>query len=492
MEDFNIYKDIAERTQGDIYVGVVGPVRTGKSTFIKRFMDLMVIPNIENTYKKERAKDELPQSGSGKTIHTTEPKFVPNEAVDITIEEDLKLKVRLVDCVGYIVKGALGYMEEDTPKMVHTPWYDNEIPFEDAAEIGTRKVITDHSTIGLVVTTDGSITGISREDYVEAEERVIDELKSINKPFIIVLNTINPNSTETKELRKSMELKYNVSVQILDVQKMDESSIQKLFKQVLKEFPVKEINIDMPEWIEKLDGSHWLKANFINIIRSMCENIYKVRDIKGCLDSTSGEDYYAQSDISEMNLGDGSAKIMMKPKDGVFYKILSELCDTEIKSDSHLMELIKELHLAKVEYDKVSQALMDVKNTGYGLVAPQLTEMKFEEPEIVKQGSKYGVKLKASAPSLHLIKADIETEISPIMGSEKETEELMKSLLNQFENDPSKLWQSNMFGKSLEVLVKEGLQNKLYKMPEDVQVKIQKTLQKIINEGNGGLICIIL
>lgn len=492
MEDYNIYKDIAERTQGDIYVGVVGPVRTGKSTFIKRFMDLMVIPNIENSYKKERAKDELPQSGSGKTIHTTEPKFVPNEAVEISLEEELKLKVRLVDCVGYIVKGALGYIEENNPKMVNTPWFDYEIPFEDAAEIGTRKVITDHSTIGLVVTTDGSITGIQREDYVEAEERVIGELKSINKPFIVILNTNNPNATETMELKKSMELKYNVSVEIMDVQKMDEGSIQKLFKKVLKEFPVKEINIDMPEWIEKLEGSHWLKSNFINIVKSMCENIFKVRDIKECLNNNSGEDIFAQSEVTEMNLGNGTARINMKPKDGIFYKILSELCDTEIVSESHLIDLVKDLHHAKVEYDKVSIALQDVKDTGYGLVAPQLSEMKFEEPEIVKHGSKYGIKLKASAPSLHLIKADIETEISPIMGTEKETEELMKSLLNQFENDPSKLWQSNMFGKSLEVLVKEGLQNKLYKMPEDVQVKIQKTLQKIINEGNGGLICIIL
>lgn len=492
MEDFNIYKDIAERTQGDIYVGVVGPVRTGKSTFIKRFMDLMVIPNIENTYKKERAKDELPQSGSGKTIHTTEPKFVPNEAVDISLEDGLKLKVRLVDCVGYIVKGALGYIEDSTPKMVNTPWFDYEIPFEDAAEIGTRKVITDHSTIGLVVTTDGSITGIPREDYVEAEERVIGELKTINKPFIVVLNTNNPNSKETQELKKNMELKYDVAVEVMDVQKMDEVSIQKLFKNVLKEFPVKEINIDMPEWIEKLEGTHWLKSNFINIVKSMCENIFKVRDIKQCLRDNSGEDIFAQTDISEMNLGDGTARVCMKPKDGIFYKILSEMCDTDIQSESHLIDLVKDLHHAKIEYDKVSVALKDVKETGYGLVAPQLSEMKFEEPEIVKHGAKYGIKLKASAPSLHLIKADIETEISPIMGTEKETEELMKSLLNQFESDPSKLWQSNMFGKSLEVLVKEGLQNKLYKMPEDVQVKIQKTLQKIINEGNGGLICIIL
>jgi stage IV sporulation protein A len=492
LDSFNIYKDIAERTQGDIYVGVVGPVRTGKSTFIKRFMDLMVIPKIENSYKKERAKDELPQSGSGKSIHTTEPKFIPNEAIEISLDEGLKFKVRMVDCVGYIVKGALGYMEGEQPKMVTTPWFDYEIPFEDAAEIGTRKVITDHSTIGLVITTDGSITGIPRDDYVDAEERVIQELKTIDKPFIIVLNTTKVNAPETKELKLQLEAKYSVPVQIMDVLSMKEEDITNLFKKVLKEFPVKEINIDMPEWIEKLDPAHWLKENFLNIVKDMCKNIFKVRDIKTCLDGYRDEDFMGVTDIDEMNLGDGTARIKLNPKHGIFYKILSELCGHDIASESELMTLMKDLNEAKVEYDKVSDALKEVKETGYGLVAPQLSEMKFEDPEFVKQGGKYVVKLKASAPSLHFIKADIETEISPIMGTEKETEELFKSLLEQFESDPTKLWQSNMFGKSLEVLVKEGLQNKLYKMPEDVQVKIQKTLQKIINEGNGGLICIIL
>lgn len=492
MDSFNIYKDIAERTQGDIYVGVVGPVRTGKSTFIKRFMDLMVIPKIENAYKKERAKDELPQSGSGKSIHTTEPKFVPNEAIEISLDEGLKFKVRMVDCVGYIVKGALGYLEGEQPKMVTTPWFEYEIPFEDAAEIGTRKVINDHSTIGLVITTDGSITGISRDDYVEAEERVINELKSIDKPFIIVLNSSRVNAPETKELKVQLEKRHNVPVQIMDVINMNEEDINKIFKKVLKEFPVKEINIDMPEWIEKLDPSHWLKMNFLNIIKDMCKNIFKVRDIKSFLDGYEEEEFLGTTEIYEMNLGDGTARIKMNPKHGIFYRILSEICDQDIASESELLTLIKDLNHAKIEYDKVEEALRDVKESGYGLVAPQLAEMKFEDPEFVKQGGKYVVKLKASAPSLHFIKADIQTEISPIMGTEKETEELFKSLLEQFESDPTKLWQSNMFGKSLEVLVKEGLQNKLYKMPEDVQVKIQKTLQKIINEGNGGLICIIL
>jgi stage IV sporulation protein A len=492
VDSFNIYKDIAERTQGDIYVGVVGPVRTGKSTFIKKFMDLMVIPKIDNNYKKERAKDELPQSGSGKGIHTTEPKFIPNEAVEITIDEDIKFKVRMVDCVGYIVKGAVGYMDGDQAKMVNTPWYEYEIPFEDAAEIGTRKVITDHSTIGLVVTTDGSITGIERDEYLEAEERVIEELKAINKPFIVVLNTKYVNAPETRAMKKDLEEKYDVPVQVMDVANMNENDVEDVFKHVLKEFPVKEINIEMPSWVERLEPENWLKKNFFSIVKGMCENISRVRDIRTTLDLLKEEENLAPTEMSSVNLGEGKATITMKPKDGIFYNILSEICDLDVKSESDLLSLIKDLNFAKKEYDKVKDALIDVRETGYGLVAPQLSEMKFEEPEMVKQGTKFGVKLKASAPSLHFIKANIKTEISPIMGSEKESEELVKSLMEQFEKDPASLWQSNMFGKPLEVLIKEGLQNKLYKMPDDVQVKIQKTLQKIINEGSGGLICIIL
>lgn len=492
MENFDIYRDIAERTQGDIYVGVVGPVRTGKSTFIKKFMDMMVIPNIENTYKKQRAKDELPQSASGKTIHTTEPKFVPNEAVEINMAEGLKFKVRMVDCVGYIVKAAAGYIEGTQPKMVTTPWYDYEIPFEEAAELGTKKVINEHSTIGLLITTDGSITDIPREEYIEAEERVVNELKAIRKPFIIILNSARVNDPETAELRGELETKYNVPVEPLDVLNLKQDDITNVMYRVLVEFPVKEINIDMPEWIEKLDATHWLKVNFINVIKDMCKNIEKVSDIRQSIDGFSDVEFLDKGEINEMNMGEGIARIEMAPHKSIFYNILSEVCGCNIIGENELLNIMKDLHKAKVEYDKVEAALKDVKENGYGLVAPQLTEMKLEEPEIVKQGNRFGVKLKASAPSLHFIKANIETEISPIMGTEKESEELVKSLLEQFESDPSKIWQSNMFGKSLEVLVKEGLQNKLFRMPEDVQVKIQKTLQKIINEGNGGLICIIL
>lgn len=492
MENFDIYKDIAERTQGDIYVGVVGPVRTGKSSLIKRFMDLMVIPNIENSYKKQRAKDELPQSASGKSIHTTEPKFVPNEAVEIHLNDGSKFKVRMVDCVGYIVKGASGYTEGTGAKMVSTPWYDHEIPFEEAAEIGTKKVINEHSTIGLVVTTDGSITDIPREDYLEAEERVINELRTLNKPFIIILNSAHVNDPKTLALKDELEAKYDVPVKIMDVLNMREDDIADVFQVVLKEFPIAEINIDIPEWIEKLDARHWLKEDFINVVKDMCKKIFKVRDVKRSLDEFRELEFLDIAELSEMNMGNGVARVTLNPKNDLFYRVLSEVCGTEIKGENELLSIMQDLYRSKVEYDKVAAALKEVKETGYGLVAPQLTEMKLEEPEFVKQGSRCVVKLKASAPSLHFIKADIETEISPIMGTEKQSEELMKSLLEQFENDKSKIWQSNMFGKPLEILVKEELQNKLYKMPEDVQVKLQRTLQKIINEGTGGLICIIL
>lgn len=492
MEDFNIYKDIAERTQGDIYVGVVGPVRTGKSSFIKRFMDLMVLPNIDNPHKRERAKDELPQSASGKTIHTTEPKFVPNEAVDISLEEGIKFKVRMVDCVGYIVKNALGYSEGEKPKMVNTPWFDHEIPFEEAAEIGTKKVIDEHSTIGLVITTDGSITDIPREDYVEAEERVVGELKSINKPFILVLNSAHTDAPETLQLKTELEGKYDVPVEVMNVLNMETNDITKLFTKVLKEFPIKEINIDMPEWIEKLESSHWLKEDFMNFVKDLSKKLNKVRDISKTIDSYSNVDYLEKAEMVEMDMGEGMGRINLEPKKDMFYRVLSEECECEIDGENKLLSAMKEMHTAKVQYDRISEALKDVKEKGYGLVSPQLSEMKLEEPQIVRNGSRYEVKLKASAPSFHFIRADIETEVSPIMGSERESEEMVKSLLEQFENDPSQIWESNMFGKSIEVLVKEGLQKKLYKMPDDVQAKIQKTLEKIINEGNGGLICIIL
>jgi len=492
MEKFDLYRDIAERTDGDIYIGVVGPVRTGKSTLIKKFMDLLVLPNIDNAYKKERAIDEMPQSGAGRTIMTTQPKFVPDEAIEITIRENATLKVRMVDCVGYLVKGAIGHMEGDSPRMVRTPWFDYDISFEDAAELGTRKVITDHSTIGLVVTTDGSITDISRANYIEAEERVVNELKELNKPFVIILNSKNPTAPETINMREALEEKYDVPVLLLDVMNLTLEDIDDILSNVLFEFPLTEIRIDMPKWVQSLDDDHWLIEHIFQSVKGFTQDVSRVRDIYRIKDGLDESEYVEKPTISEVSLGDGKVKVSMDTKPGMFYKVLGETCGYNIEGDYQLIGLMKELAHAKREYDKVAQALEDVRTTGYGTVPPTMDELVLEEPEIIKQGGRFGVRLKASAPSLHFIRADIQTEVSPIVGSEKQSQELINYLLDEFESDPTKLWESNIFGKSLHELVKEGLSNKLMRMPEDAQFKIQETLQRIINDGSGGLICIIL
>ncbi len=492
MEKFDLYRDIAERTDGDIYIGVVGPVRTGKSTLIKKFMDLLVLPNIDNAYKRERAIDEMPQSGAGRTIMTTQPKFVPDEAIEITIRENATLKVRMVDCVGYLVKGAIGHMEGDSPRMVRTPWFDYDISFEDAAELGTRKVITDHSTIGLVVTTDGSITDISRANYIEAEERVVNELKELNKPFVIILNSKNPTAPETINMREALEEKYDVPVLLLDVMNLTLEDIDDILSNVLFEFPLTEIRIDMPKWVQSLDDDHWLIEHILQSVKGFTEDVSRVRDVYRIKDVLEESEFVEKPTISEISLGDGKVKVSMDTKPGMFYKILGETCGYNIEGDYQLIGLMKELAHAKREYDKVAQALEDVRTTGYGTVPPTMDELVLEEPEIIKQGGRFGVRLKASAPSLHFIRADIQTEVSPIVGSEKQSQELINYLLDEFESDPTKLWESNIFGKSLHELVKEGLSNKLMRMPEDAQFKIQETLQRIINDGSGGLICIIL
>jgi stage IV sporulation protein A len=492
VEAYNIYQQIAERTQGDIYIGVVGPVRTGKSTFIKRFMDLLVIPNIENTYQKERAKDELPQSATGRTIMTTEPKFVPNEAVEITIDENVKLKVRLIDCVGYLVKGALGYLENNAPRMVSTPWYDHQIPFEEAAEIGTKKVINEHSTIGLVITTDGSITDISREEYIEAEKRVVSELKEINKPFVIVLNSTRPSDPETLKLKEELEAKYSVPVINVNCAQMRLEDINTIMEKVLYEFPVSEIGINIPRWIEALEDDHWLKVDLIDSIRESLRNISKIREVKGCVQNLGEYEFVKKAYIERINLGEGNVLVELSAEDGLFYRILSEETGFEVDGDHRLIGLLKDLARIKKEYERVEYALHEVRVKGYGMVMPQMDELSLEEPEIIKQGNRFGVKLKASAPSIHMIRADIETEIAPLVGTEKQSEELVNYLLKEFEGEPGKIWESNIFGKSLYELVGEGLQNKLFRMPEDAQLKLQETLQRIINEGSGGLICIIL
>ena len=492
MNDNRLYQDIAQRTDGDIYVGVVGPVRTGKSTFIKQFMDLLVIPNIDNEYKKERAQDELPQSAGGRTIMTTEPKFIPNEAVEVTVGDNIKLNVRLVDCVGYLVNNAIGYLEDDMPRMVKTPWSNDEMPFEQAAEIGTKKVIQEHSTIGILVTTDGSITDIAREDYIEPEERVVKELKELNKPFIIVLNSNDPDSDYTQSLAKKLQDKYDAQVIPTDCENLTVDKINEIFGKVLYEFPIERININFPRWVDGLPENHWLKEELYDEIKEAFKGVSILKQIDSRITKLQNTDVIKNSIINEIQLGTGSINITINLLDDLFYKVLTEISGVQITNEGELFSSMITFANVKKEYDKVADALQEVKEVGYGIVSPSIDELILEEPEMVKQGSRYGVKLRAKAPSIHMIRADIETEVSPIVGSEKQSQELVESLLSEFESDPKKIWESNIFGKSLHELVNEGLQSKLAKMPEDAQEKLQETLERIINEGSGGLICIIL
>lgn len=492
MENLDIYKDIAERTDGDIYVGVVGPVRTGKSTFIKKFMELLVLPNIDNEYKKERAIDELPQSAAGKTIMTTEPKFIPNEAVEITIADNLKLKTRMVDCVGYLVNNAIGYLEDDMPRMVKTPWSAEEIPFERAAEIGTKKVIEEHSSIAILVTTDGSITGIPREDYVEPEERVARELSAKQKPFVIVLNSADPTSDECERLAKQLEAKYSTAVVSLNCTELSLDNINDIFSKILLEFPIEQINIRFPRWIEGLQDTNEIKTELFNEIKECFSETKKLKEINDDVRKLQSTQVITRTEISKIELGTGNVELNISLKEELFYKVLTEITGEEISDEGKLFAKITEFSKIKKEYDKLEYALYEVNERGYGIVNPTVDDLILEEPEIIKQGSKFGVKLKAKAPSLHMIRINTETEISPIVGSEKQSEELVNYLLSEFEEDKKKIWDSNIFGKSVHDLVNEGLQNKLARMPEEAQMKIQETLQRIVNEGSGGLICIIL
>ncbi len=488
----NIYNDISSRTNGDIYIGVVGPVRTGKSTFIKKFMEELVLPNIADDYKRERAIDELPQSSAGKTIMTTEPKFIPDEAVRINIENNATLNVRMIDCVGYVVNSAMGHTENEAPRMVTTPWYDEEIPFVEAAEIGTKKVISEHSTIGLVVTTDGSFTEIPREDYIEAEERVVKELKTLNKPFVILLNCADPTCNNSIKLKSKLEQKYDSTVVAINCQELNETDINSIIGSVLKEFPVQEIKIKLPEWVDCLVDDHWLCNGITEQIKKSLNSINRIRDIKNIGDILKEYDVVSDCLIENVDLGKGSATLKINTQEKLFYEILGETSGFEITGQESLVSILSELSQIKKEYDKISFALSEVNRKGYGIVSPTIDELVLEEPQIVKQGGRYGVKLKASAPSIHMIRADIETEVSPIVGTEKQSEDLVKYLLQEFEVDPKKIWGTNIFGKSLHELVNEGLHNKLYRMPDDAQMRLQETLQKIVNEGSGGLICIIL
>ncbi len=488
----NIYSDISKRTDGDIYIGVVGPVRTGKSTFIKRFMESVVIPNIESDYKRERAIDELPQSAAGKTIMTTEPKFVPEDGVEVNLDNGARFNVRLIDCVGYIVPSSLGYIENEAPRMVVTPWFDEEIPFNMAAEVGTQKVISEHSTIGMVVTTDGSITDIPREEYAECEKRVISELKEINKPFIVILNSVHPDSPETQTLAKELSDEYETSVIAVSCIDMDEKDIDRIMSEILFAFPIKEINIRMEKWITGLQKGHWLKDEIFSAVRSSAEDIKHVKDAENVSERLKQCEYIIDSKIAAIDLGQGSVTIQVTLEGTLFYKILGETTGIEIVNESDLLPVLMELNNIKKQYMKFKPALDEVEATGYGIVMPDIDELSLEEPEIIKQGGKYGVKLKASAPSIHMMKAAINTTVSPIVGTEKQSEELVMYLLSGFEENPKKIWESNIFGKSLHELVNEGLHNKLYKMPVDARMKLQETLERVINEGCSGLICFIL
>ncbi len=486
----SIYQDIAQRTNGDIYLGVVGPVRVGKSTFITNFMEKLVIPNIQDSNVKIRAVDELPQSADGKTIMTTQPKFVPSEAVSINID-NIAMNVRLIDCVGYFVAGALGSSEGEKPRLVKTPWSDEDMPLERAAEIGTEKVIKEHSTVGIVMTADGSFGELPRDAFIEGEERVINELKEINKPFVVILNSAYPKSPDTIELADNLTQKYGVKVMAVDVSNLSEDNINEMFANLLREFPIVAIEVAMPKWMQALPFEHPLIERVVDEFRQHAENLYKIGDLnKGQLFIESAD--FEPINASLVKLGEGKIEFEIKTKPQLFYKVLSQECDMNIEDDYHLMSQIKDLAFAKKEYDKLKDALQSVEETGYGVVNPKLTDMVLDEPVVVKQGNRYGVKLHASAPSLHLMKVDIETDLSPLVGTEDQTNDFVKYLQSEFENNPQSLWDTNVFGRSLSDLIEDGMKSKLNGMPVDAQRKMRRTLTKIVNEGKGGIICILL
>lgn len=492
MNNQDIYKSIAARTGGDIYIGVVGPVRTGKSTFIKRFLEALVIPNIDVAARRTRAVDEMPQSSAGKTIMTTEPKFIPEEAVEIELPDGVHLRVRMIDCVGYIVPSALGYVESGQPRMIASPWFEQQVPFEVAAETGTRKVIAEHSTIGIVVTTDGSISNIPRADYLDAERRVVSELKEIHKPFVVVLNCTDPYSDEAQALAAALSGEYGVPVIPVNCLTLTEERITEILSTVTNEFPVREIAIRMPRWLGLLPRDHWLKGSVYEAVCRYAGEVERMSDVSRQLGSLTACEHIESAVKTRADLGTGSVLLTVALRPELFYRVLGEMTGLAIADESSLMPCILDLVRIKRCYQKIEGALAEVEATGYGIVMPGIDELHLEEPEIVRQGGKYGVKLCASAPSIHMLRANITTEIAPIVGSERQSEELVMSLLKDFEANPIGIWQSNIFGKSLNELVNEGLQNKLYRMPADARMKLQETLERIINDGCGGLVCIIL
>lgn len=491
MINSNIYSDIAKRSNGDIYLGVVGPVRTGKSTFITNFVNKLVLPNIVNVYDRERNFDELPQSANGKMVMTTQPKFIPSEAVKINVD-DVEMKVRLVDCVGYMVDGAEGDKDSDKPRFVKTPWSDEEMPFKEAAEMGTKKVITDHSTIAVMVTTDGSFTEIPRENYVKAEEDIVRDLKNANKPFVIVLNSKNVESEDTKKLAESLTSKYEVPVLPVDCLNLNEEDVSKILDEVLKEFPIESIEVKLPKWMQALPFDSDLIKEVINEIKNLVDVDDKIGDFKlnGTLFENS--ENFEQITDAKVKLDEGTININVEPKPELFYKVLSKQCGAEITSEYQLINYIKELSHAKTEYDKIKDALDNVNECGYGVVYPKQEDIILEEPELTKQSGKYGVKIKAKAPSLHIMRVDVDTEVSPIVGSQNQSEDLIKFLKEEQETNPNGIWETNLFGKSLQSLIADGVNSKITTMPGDAQKKMRKTLTRIVNEGKGGIICILL
>ncbi len=491
MEMYSVYKDIQARTGGEIYLGVVGPVRTGKSTFIKRFMEVMVLPGMEDEHRRTQARDELPQSAAGKTIMTTEPKFIPKEAAPIRLDEGIEAKVRLIDCVGFMVDGAAGHVENDSERLVRTPWFDYQIPFTKAAEIGTRKVITDHSTIGLVVTTDGSIGDLKRPAYVPAEERTVQELKNLGKPFLILLNSMKPYSEETEKLAKELEGKYGVSVLPVNCEQLRKEDIFRILQTVLNEFPVTQINFYIPKWMEILPADHWLKAGVIQAVKELLGKITQMKDVAAALLGAAADAVKGMK-ADKMDLSDGTVDVAVDVDDSYYYQILSDYLGMPVSGEYQLMQTLGELARMKKEYDKVQNAVSQVRLRGYGVVTPERSEIVLDEPQVIKHGNKYGVKMRAEAPSINMIKAHIETEIAPIVGSEQQAEDLIAYIKQNAAQSEDGVWNTNIFGKSIEQIVEDGIQAKVSQLTEDCQMKLQDTLQKIINDSNGGMICIII
>lgn len=492
MERYDIFQDIAERTGGDLYIGVVGPVRAGKSTFVKKFVELLVLPNIANEHDRQRTQDAIPQSGAGRTIMTAEPKFIPDEAVELSVKEGLTVRVRLVDSVGFPVPGAIGYTEADGPRMVTTPWFEQDIPFEEAAVVGTRKIITEHSTLGIVVTTDGSFGEIPRENFVEAERKVIEELKALGKPFVVLLNTADPLSAEAAQLAENLAFDYDVQVIPIALTRVGERDLLVVLEQLLLEFPVRELVVRLPAWIEELEEEFWLRRHYNDAIGATVQNVERLRDVERAIEQLREYQHVEKVELQALDLGTGVATVDVSVPEDLFWRILGEISGMEIRGKETLVRLIRDLARAKAVYDRIGRSLEEADERGYAVVIPSLDDLVFEEPELVRKGGQFGVRLRASAPALHLFRTVVSTEVAPMIGSERQSQQLVNYLVEKFEDDPRKIWESDIFGKSLDELLKEGIDEKIRSMPENAQMKIRESLERIANEGSGNLICIIL